>query len=58
MGIDLPPNLAGQAAQAVVRQAEKAGKSSPNSQADRNKKNDGQDTLNANIKRQNEPGSR
>ena len=58
MGIELPPNLIGQAASAIVRQAEGAGKKSPNAQADRNKKNEGADAGNASIARKNEPSNR
>lgn len=58
MGIDLPPNLAGQTASAIVRQAEKSGKQTPTSQADKNKKDAGRDAGNASIRRKNEPGQK
>ena len=58
MGIDNPPNLAGTAANAIVRQAEKAGKNTPNSQADKRKKDEGDDARNAAQRRAGEPGNR
>jgi hypothetical protein len=58
MGIDLPPNLAGQAASAVVRQAEKAGQNNPNAQDTKRKKDEADDARNAAQRRAGEPGNR